>query len=90
MPQRWLQIKGDPVVPAFLFQQERVESLFDTYIDRVHRTVHGLLTREGLFHNEIHYPKFSRLRSDTGLIEDGKRSVEPSLPISAPLLAGAA
>ncbi len=28
MPERWLQIKGDPSVRGFLFQQQRIESLF--------------------------------------------------------------
>ncbi len=55
MPERWLQIKGDPSVRAFLFQQERVESLFDTSIDRVHAVVRALLTRKGVFHTKIHY-----------------------------------
>jgi hypothetical protein len=55
MPERWLQIKGDPSVRAFLFQQKRVESLFDTAIDRVHDMVHTLLTRKGVFHTKIHY-----------------------------------
>jgi hypothetical protein len=55
MPERWLQIKGDPAVRAQLFQQERVESLFDTYIDQVHERVEALLTRKGVFHTKIHY-----------------------------------
>ena len=55
MPERWLQIKGDPSVRAFLFEQKRVESLFDTQIDRVHGIVHALLTRKGVFHTKIHY-----------------------------------
>ena len=32
MPERWLQIKGDPMVRGFLFQQQRVKSLFDAQI----------------------------------------------------------
>jgi len=55
MPERWLQIKGDPSVRDFLFQQERVDSLFDASIDRVHDIVHALLTRKGMFHTKIHY-----------------------------------
>lgn len=55
MPQKWLQIKGDPSVRAFLFQQSRVESLFDGEIDRVHATVYELLTRKGAFHVKVHY-----------------------------------
>ena len=55
MPERWLQIKGDPSVRAFLFEQRRVESLFDASIDRLHRIVLDLLTRKGVFHAKIHY-----------------------------------
>lgn len=55
MPERWVQIKGDPAVRGFLFQQRRVESLFDTAIDRVHAIVQTLLTRKGGFHSKIHY-----------------------------------
>ena len=55
MPERWLQIKGDPSIRAQLFQQQRVESLFDTKIDRVHEIVHALLVNKGVFHTKIHY-----------------------------------
>lgn len=55
MPERWLQIKGDPSIRAQLFQQQRVESLFDTEIERVHKIVHILLVRKGVFHTKIHY-----------------------------------
>lgn len=55
MPDKWLQIKGDPMVMAFLFQQSRVESLFDTELERVHEIVHRLLTTKGAFHVKVHY-----------------------------------
>ena len=55
MPERWLQIKGDPSVRAFLFEQKRIESLFDTSIDLLHQIVLALLTRKGVFHAKIHY-----------------------------------
>jgi hypothetical protein len=55
MPDRWLQIKGDPSVRAFLFQQSRVESLFDNHIDRIHGIVYSLLTQKGAFHVKVHY-----------------------------------
>jgi hypothetical protein len=55
MPERWLQIKGDPSVREFLFQQERVESLFDTGIDQLHRIVSQLFAHKGMFHSKIHY-----------------------------------
>ena len=55
MPDRWLQIKGDPSVRAFLFQQSRIESLFDGHIDTIHEIVNTLLTRKGAFHVKVHY-----------------------------------
>ena len=55
MPERWLQVKGDPSVRQFLFSQRRVDSLFDQQIDRVHGVVQALLTRKGAFHVKIHY-----------------------------------
>lgn len=55
MPYKWLQVKGDPSVRAFLFQQSRVESLFDSGLDRIHDIVHALLTYKGAFHVKIHY-----------------------------------
>ena len=55
MPERWLQIKGDPSIRAQLFQQQRIESLFDTEIDRIHEIVRALLNNKGVFHTKIHY-----------------------------------
>jgi len=55
MPDRWLQIKGDPSIRAFLFQQCRVESQFDGELDRIHEIVYALLTRKGAFHVKVHY-----------------------------------
>ena len=55
MPQKWQQIKGDPSIRAQLFQQQRVASLFDTAIDRVHEIVQILLTQKGVFHTKVHY-----------------------------------
>jgi hypothetical protein len=55
MPTHWLQVKGDPMVREFLFAQKRVDSLFDTQLDRVHAIVKELLTRKGAFHVKLHY-----------------------------------
>lgn len=55
MPQKWLQIKGDPSVRDFLFQQTRVESMFDSDIERIHQIVQSLLIRKGAFHVKLHY-----------------------------------
>ncbi len=55
MPGRWVQIKGDPSIRSFLFEQQRVTSLFDDNIDGVHQAVSELLLRKGVFHAKIHY-----------------------------------
>ena len=55
MPERWLQIKGDPSVRAFLFQQQRVESRFDQQIDCVLDTMFRLLVTKGAFHVKAHF-----------------------------------
>ncbi|MDJ0739545.1 MAG: hypothetical protein QNJ91_07495 [Gammaproteobacteria bacterium] len=55
MPERWLQIKGDPSVRAFLFEQQRVQSLFDEHLDRVLDTMQVLLTSKGVFHVKVHF-----------------------------------
>jgi hypothetical protein len=55
MPDRWLQVKGDPSVRNFLFEQRRIESLFDTDLDRIHEIVYALLTFKGAFHVKVHY-----------------------------------
>ena len=55
MPQRWLQVKGDPSVRAFLFQQSRQTSLFDEHIDQLHRVIYAMTTSKGAFHVKAHY-----------------------------------
>jgi hypothetical protein len=55
MPERWLQVKGDPSVRAFLFEQQRVQSQFDEHLDHIHEVMHALLTRKGVFHVKAHY-----------------------------------
>lgn len=55
MPEKWMQIKGDPSVRAFLFQQTRTVSLFDENIDRVHAIVRSLMSDRGAFHVKVHY-----------------------------------
>lgn len=55
MPHRWVQIKGDPSVRAFLFEQRRVESLFDASIDQVHDIASKLFLQKGVFHLKLHY-----------------------------------
>lgn len=55
MPKRWLQVKGDPSVRAFLFQQSRQVSLFDERIDELNRLILQLATQKGAFHIKSHY-----------------------------------
>jgi hypothetical protein len=55
MPQKWLQVRGDPSVRAFLFAQERIESQFDVHLDKMHCIVRELLRSKGVFHAKIHY-----------------------------------
>ena len=55
MPDRWLQIKGDPSVREFLFQQTRVQSNFDDELERIHSIVYQLLVHKGAFHVKLHY-----------------------------------
>ena len=55
MPRRWLQVKGDPSVREFLFQQTRKVSLFDQNIDQLHRVIYALNTTKGAYHVKAHY-----------------------------------
>lgn len=55
MPRRWLQVKGDPAVREFLFQQSRKESLFDENIDLLHGIIRSLSTSKGAYHVKAHY-----------------------------------
>lgn len=55
MPNRWLQVKGDPSVRQFLFEQSRKTSLFDENIDQLHRIMSSLTVNKGVFHIKAHY-----------------------------------
>ena len=55
MPERWLQIKGDPSVREFLFQQHRVPSDFDANIEQVLRVMYEMLVNKGVFHAKVHF-----------------------------------
>ena len=48
MPERWLQIQGDPSVRVFLFQQSRVNSIFDTETGRIHDLLMSCCQARGL------------------------------------------
>lgn len=55
VPKRWLQVKGDPSVRAFLFQQSRQVSLFDEHLERIHRIICALAFTKGVYHVKAHY-----------------------------------
>ncbi|MGE0079749.1 MAG: hypothetical protein AB7U81_00460 [Thiohalomonadaceae bacterium] len=55
MNDRWLQIKGDPSVRRFLFEQTRHDSVFDQRMDALVDTVEALLNLRGVFHAKIHF-----------------------------------
>jgi len=55
MANRWLQIRGDPSIRQFLFNQSRVNNEFDNHVDKVLDTVDRLLRLYGIFHAKIHF-----------------------------------
>lgn len=52
---QWLQIRGDPSVRRFLFEQQRVINEFDRKIDHVLERTELLLRDYGVFHAKIHF-----------------------------------
>jgi hypothetical protein len=52
---RWLQIRGDPSVRQFVFDQERVANEFDAHIEEVFGWVECLLREHGVFHAKLHF-----------------------------------
>ena len=55
MSKRWLQIRGDPSIRQFLFDQSRVNNEFDAHLAAVLETVDQLLRKYGIFHAKIHF-----------------------------------
>src|SRR5512134_399966 len=55
MRSRWLQIRGDPSVRQFVFEQARVANEFDRHIDEVLARVEVLLLGHGVFHAKVHF-----------------------------------
>jgi hypothetical protein len=55
MARRWLQIRGDPSIRQFLFNQSRVNSEFDDHLEEVLARVESLLVERGMFHAKIHF-----------------------------------
>lgn len=52
---RWLQIRGDPSVRRFVFDQARVVNEFDKRIDEVLARVEALILDHGVFHAKVHF-----------------------------------
>ena len=55
MRTRWLQIRGDPSVRQFVFEQARVPNEFDRRLDEVLARVEVLILRHGVFHAKLHF-----------------------------------
>lgn len=55
MSSNWIQIKGDPSIRKFLFDQERTSNEFDERIDIVLGKVATLIKYHGVFHAKIHF-----------------------------------
>jgi hypothetical protein len=54
-PGQWMQLKGDPVIRAGLFHQERMVSPMDQQIDTVLHVINELITIHGVFHAKLHF-----------------------------------
>ncbi|HET9122592.1 MAG TPA: hypothetical protein VFN52_03715 [Acidiferrobacteraceae bacterium] len=54
-PPRPLQVRGDPSVREFVFQQTRVESDFDRHVDPLLEVAARLLMESRVFHLIIHF-----------------------------------
>jgi hypothetical protein len=54
-PEAWRQVKGDPAIRGTLFQQCRVESPLDRYLDQALSILEELLTQRGVFQCQIHF-----------------------------------
>ena len=57
MMQQWLQIKGDPSIRKFLFEQERCNNEFDKDIHKVLLKIQNLILHHGIFHVMIHFSR---------------------------------
>jgi hypothetical protein len=69
-PSRWRQLKGDPAIRGHVFQQCRIQSRLDEYIDMILPVFEELVTENGVFHFKIH---FSSSRATLWLLNDPYR-----------------
>ena len=54
-PEYWRQVKGDPSIRSFLFQQTRVESPMDRNVEQALVILEEMLTQHGVFQMLIHF-----------------------------------
>lgn len=66
----WRQIKGDPSIRSFVFQQQRTVSLMDRNIDQACSILSELMMDRGMFQAVIH---FSSSRATIWLVDDPYR-----------------
>jgi hypothetical protein len=78
MSDKCLQVKGDPSVRDFLFQQSRVENLFDTDLDRIYDIVYTF-SCDGAYYND-HKTVFEKLESFAA--NDPDKNVESHLIVA--------
>lgn len=55
MSRSWLQIRGDPSVRQFVFDQARVTNEFDRHLDEVLARIEVLFLGYGIFHAKVHF-----------------------------------
>ncbi len=52
---KWRQFKGDPSIRGKLFEQQRVFSMMDEYMDETLHIVTMLMQNHGVFHAKLHF-----------------------------------
>ncbi|MCK5666054.1 MAG: PDC sensor domain-containing protein [Thiotrichaceae bacterium] len=66
----WRQIKGDPAIRSMVFQQCRIESLWDKNIKQIFAVLEELFTQRGMFQGVFH---FSSSRATIWVMDDPYR-----------------
>jgi len=67
---KWQQIKGDPAIRGTVFQQTRIDSVFDTHIDQAMSILEELIVERGMFQGVFH---FSSSRVTVWVVDDPYR-----------------
>jgi hypothetical protein len=98
MRTRWLQIRGDPSVRQFVFEQARVTNEFDKRLDEVLARVEVLMLGHGVFHAKLHFstgqvtlwllndPLRYRVHVKEEFLDPDLRFVYPCIPYTAEAL----